>query len=628
METDSALHHVIERLHVSGGFLANESLEFSDKLNCFIGGRGTGKTTALEFLRFALGLLPDAKIHPQRRRAIESLVNDNLGSGRLTIDVRTKTGIEYTAERGVGGSIVVRNRTGEVVPISLDRDEIFSVDVFSQNEIEEIASNAVAQLELLDRFDESNSKRGAREMTELERALEQSGAELRRLDDECDGLRAQASELAGIVEKLKGLTQADGPDADRIAAAHDARATRLRQAQIPDAAILAVQRVMREMNTSMTALRGSMESQFEARISEGVNADVMTEIRDSVQAFESAVSSAITKLGEVASLAQSAIDESRRELASRHAGQEADYASLVAATKEHSERAREREVVQSALATAQSAARELQTKASERETAFASRGELLRRLSEARDGRFSRRRSVAARLSAEFPTLRVTVKQGANLDAYRNFLSEELKGLGLKQGMAADRITTCLLPGELAALAFHNVPEDLAAQSGLDADRSRRIIDALRDGGAVYALEVVDLGDEPCIELRDGETYKEASRLSTGQRCTVILPILLMQSDRPLLIDQPEDNLDNAFVFEAVVAALRSVKNARQIIFVTHNPNIPVLGDADRVFVFESDGRHAGVAQMGTVDECKDAVERILEGGSVAFMQRMKRYGH
>jgi hypothetical protein len=627
METDTP-HHTIVRLHVSGGFLADEQLEFSDKLNCLIGGRGTGKTTALEFLRFALGLLPDAKIHPERRRAIESLINDNLGSGRLTIDVRTKTGIEYTAERGAGDSIVVRNQTGDVVPISLDRDEIFSVDVFSQNEIEEIASNAAAQLELLDRFDESNSKRGARDVAELERALAQSGAVLLQLDDECDALRAQSSELAGIEEKLKGLTQAGGPDADRITAAHDARATRLRQAQVPDAVVLAVHRVMREIGASVTALRSSSESQFDVRITEGVNANVMSAIRDSVREFESAVEGAAATLGEVARRTESAIDTQRQELSARHAIQEAEYASLVAVSQEHSERARERELLQAALTTAHSAARELQAKANERQAAVASRRELLRRLSEARDERFHRRRSVAARLSAEFPMLRVTVQQGANLERYRNFLSDELKGLRLKQGMAADRIATCLLPGELAALVFQNAPDKLAAQTGLDLDRSRRIVDALRDSGAVYTLEVVDLGDEPRIELRDGETYKEASRLSTGQRCTVILPILLKQSDRPLLIDQPEDNLDNAFVFEAVVTALRSVKNARQILFVTHNPNIPVLGDADRVFVFESDGRHAGVAQVGTVDECKDAVERILEGGSVAFRERMRRYGH
>jgi ABC-type lipoprotein export system ATPase subunit len=102
----------------------------------------------------------------------------------------------------------------------------------------------------------------------------------------------------------------------------------------------------------------------------------------------------------------------------------------------------------------------------------------------------------------------------------------------------------------------------------------------------------------------------------------------LTQSERPLLIDQPEDNLDNAFVYDTIVTALRAVKGSRQVIFVTHNPNIPVLGEAERVFVFSSDGQRATLKQVGDVDECKDQIERILEGGREAFLQRKAKYGH
>src|SRR6187402_3364396 len=75
-------HHAVLGLRVTGGFLGGAKLEFADGLNCLIGGRGTGKTTALEFLRFGLGLMPDPKISPQRHRAIEALVKANLGGGR------------------------------------------------------------------------------------------------------------------------------------------------------------------------------------------------------------------------------------------------------------------------------------------------------------------------------------------------------------------------------------------------------------------------------------------------------------------------------------------------------------------------------------------------------------------
>ena len=128
--------------------------------------------------------------------------------------------------------------------------------------------------------------------------------------------------------------------------------------------------------------------------------------------------------------------------------------------------------------------------------------------------------------------------------------------------------------------------------------------------------------------MLDGERYKEATSLSTGQRCTTILPILLLQSARPLLVDQPEDNLDNAFVYDTIVKALRDAAGTRQVLFVTHNPNNPVLGNADRVFVFDSDGEHGRLRATGTVDECREEIESVLEGGRKAFLERKERYGH
>ena len=198
-----------------------------------------------------------------RRRALESLVDGNLGSGRLAIDVHTKAGIGYSAERGSGDAIAVRNELGELVPISLDRDEIFSADVFSQNEIEEIASNAHAQLELLDRFDESANRRLQRELDDLGRLLATSADELRRLDDEIDELRARAAEVAGIEERLRGLTQPEGPDGERLARAHAAKAKRLREQRIPDVALAAVQRAVRDMTAVQSTFRSTVGAVYD-----------------------------------------------------------------------------------------------------------------------------------------------------------------------------------------------------------------------------------------------------------------------------------------------------------------------------------------------------------------------------
>ncbi|MPN07846.1 hypothetical protein SDC9_155118 [bioreactor metagenome] len=132
--------------------------------------------------------------------------------------------------------------------------------------------------------------------------------------------------------------------------------------------------------------------------------------------------------------------------------------------------------------------------------------------------------------------------------------------------------------------------------------------------------------DYPKIELNDHDTYKTTETLSTGQKCNTILPILLLESDRPLLIDQPEDNLDNGYVHNIIVNSVLNVKQSRQLIFVTHNPNIPVLGDAEKMIVLASNGQVAHVQNSGTVDDCKVDIISLLEGGADAFRKRRERY--
>jgi len=621
-------HHSILALRVTGGFVGGANLEFVDGLNCLIGGRGAGKTTALEFLRFGLGLMPDPKASPQRHRSVDGLVKANLGGGRISVDVRTKKGMRYTAGRGANETVQVLNEAGSPVPITLDRDLIFSADVFSQNEIEEIAYSPAAQLTLLDRFSEEDSLKIATELDQIERQLGQSTVDMRRVDQEIDDLRARASELPVIEERLKSLAPVAGPDAEKINHAHLGKAARVREEKLPDLLSLAMQKATREVTTTASALRGTVQAQFDASIRDGANRAVFQPMEADVLAFVQTVGSAVTTVTDAMRTAEARVTAHRASLAAQHVVQEAEYRAIISQSEELGGREAERAALQASLSQANAAVKEQQAKELHRQSLGTARGDLLRRASELRDIRFALRKRVAENLTRQFPSIRVTVTQSAELQRYRDLVADALKGAGVKQGPVAERLSQVFLPTELCEAVIKHDYKGLAQKTGFDDERSRKVVDALGLSGAAYTIEAVEIDDRPCIELLDGETYKEAPNLSTGQRCTTILPILLVQSERPLLIDQPEDNLDNAFVFDTIVTALNAVKGARQIIFVTHNPNIPVLGEAERVFVFGSDGKHASVRQFGNVDECKVEIERILEGGRAAFMKRKERYGY
>lgn len=192
----------------------------------------------------------------------------------------------------------------------------------------------------------------------------------------------------------------------------------------------------------------------------------------------------------------------------------------------------------------------------------------------------------------------------------------------------AAKIAACISPSDLRDAIAQDDVDTLVDRSEINPDQARKIIAALSGGPELYELQTVELIDLPSIELLDVIEYKNSLTLSTGQKCTSVLPILLLDSEKPLLIDQPEDNLDNRFIFTTVVKRLCEVKKNRQMIFITHNPNIPVLGDADKVFVLTSSGQRAAIEKEGSVDTCQREIVTLLEGGEEAFRERRKRYNY
>src|SRR4029077_13274116 len=108
---------------------------------------------------------------------------------------------------------------------------------------------------------------------------------------------------------------------------------------------------------------------------------------------------------------------------------------------------------------------------------------------------------------------------------------------------------------------------------------------------------------------------RDFSRLSLGQQQSVLLALMLSsKSNAPLIIDQPEDNLDGEFIYHSLVPVLRLAKERRQIIIVTHNANIAVLGDAEQIVVFKSTSERAQIVFRGSIDESatKQAACNIL----------------
>lgn len=119
------------------------------------------------------------------------------------------------------------------------------------------------------------------------------------------------------------------------------------------------------------------------------------------------------------------------------------------------------------------------------------------------------------------------------------------------------------------------------------------------------------------------------SKLSMGERAIVLLKILLALDDKPLLIDQPEEDLDNRYIYNELTPAFRNAKTRRQIIIATHNANLVVNTDAEQVIISEHSNGNISY-KVGTLEDLntREGIKALLEGGDEAFKKREEKYGY
>lgn len=217
--------------------------------------------------------------------------------------------------------------------------------------------------------------------------------------------------------------------------------------------------------------------------------------------------------------------------------------------------------------------------------------------------------------------------------AFYEYLRDVYRGSGVRGDVLQKVVNHFASPRELAAELGHRQTgtvsgPNILACLGLSDAATRTLVNYL-NRQALLELQTFELADQPHIELVVGGKPRSIFELSIGQKCTAILTLLLVESDIPLIVDQPEDSLDNKFIYEEVVKLLRREREKRQFIIATHNANIPVLGDAELILALEAEEERGWVEQHDALDnlDVQEAVKKILEGGKEAFERRREKYG-
>ena len=150
----------------------------------------------------------------------------------------------------------------------------------------------------------------------------------------------------------------------------------------------------------------------------------------------------------------------------------------------------------------------------------------------------------------------------------------------------------------------------------------------------ILPLPIIDFKLNVNYGFKPKDVYVERNKLSFGQKTVGALLLIMHGAVKvgdsiPLIIDQPEDDLDNSYIYHMLIKQFNDVKENKQLILATHNPNIPVCGEAENIIILESDGNNGWLEHFGTIDnkDVANGVLKILEGDFEAFKKRAEIYG-
>ena len=607
---------LIEQVQIEDGFLDGVDIRFAEGLNVLIGARGTGKTSLIELIRFALGAT--AFTEDAERRGNQQ-ARSVLQGGQVTLVLRDGDD-RFTVIRGARDE--TPRSTRSIPPVT----------VLAQSEIEAVGAQESGRLRLIDRF-LLNHRDAEWQQRNLISTLRSLTAEIGGLRDELYSLTEQALGMQMVrTERPQALAEQQALFKSIAATAKDHKELADLQAR---AAVLGVRSTVYErtavtLNSFHSELIRVADGLWEIEEwpdSAGAN-DLLKEVRgrrtEAAQALRNTIGiiesaeTGIQELIEQNTATRLITDEKarvyRRTLDELQAGAGAVTRKVEILT--------EREAQLTAL---ENLAKDRAAKVAELQ---ATRRRSFEELEAVRTERFESRMQVAIRLSSELgPQIEVEVVESGMTTGYANIIAAALRGSGLHYNTLAPHFATHMSPLEFVEAVESGDDQAITEAVGVTPERAMNVIAYLRQRNLadVIAAPVEDTVE---LSLLDGVDYKNSDNLSIGQRCTVVLPVLLTGHGELLIIDQPEDHLDNAFITETLVERLCVRGAGDQFILASHNANIPVLGEADLVIRLGSDGRRGFVEHVDKLDApaTVKAITSVMEGGVEAFERRATFY--
>lgn len=618
---------MVRALTMDGGFLTGQGIHFSPNLNCIIGGRGTGKSTTFEAIRCLTG-------HAGSSDVVDSEVWPDL----IDLRVNDQSGQELRMQRRRDCDVEDPDDPDAIIPA-------FAVECYAQSEAATISQSATADpaglLNFLDRF--IDVAVDLKEEEDVRQALLESEGELKKAADFVAQIPQVNRDLQYKKSQLAALEAQKGKEVIAL----------IRKLEQEKEVRLSLRRDLEQLLgvTSNEALReciDSIETSVDPTELTIGNAEYQA-IANQAAAFKTKVIAAEADLEAAAKILGGVIDKQLAVWRLKETAAKTEIDQKRAALETSGVRLDM--VFINSLSTDEAKLteklRKLKTWEPGLERRKKERAELVRKRWDIRQRIATKRTAYGVKASKTLKSvltdLSVSLKfqHSAHSPSGCAVITDAMSWRTSQVPRASLLIETLSLPGLVQAVT----KKDKAAIKGVKAKDGATVfsetdaqilIENLSVPEVIQKLQAVEVSDTPQLivtKLVSGQTrptVRDFSRLSLGQKQSVLLALMLSaESNRPLIIDQPEDHLDSEFIYKTLVPVLRRAKERRQVIIVTHNANIAVLGDAEQIIVLKAQDDTGRIVSRGSIDhvETRQFACDILEGSAEAFRRRAAIYG-
>lgn len=657
--SNTLLHSVTIEQSKYTGRSAPFIIEFNPWLNSIIGGRGSGKSSVLEFIRIGMDRSRDLlnlDSNNEIRRSFESFIKLStsresegvmLGDTKITCEY-ARDGVHYLLQwvKETNAVSIMRNEGGEWVIEDGDAYSRFPIKIFSQKQIFDLAKNPNTLLRLIDESSTVGCQQWRMDWKEKCTHFQTLCSQKRELQSRLSNKNTLLGQLADIEQKIKTIENSGHRDI--LSSYQDFQVKRSGIAQYEtDIENLKIQVdtifdsiPLPELDTTSFDIESNSQSEIVQKL---------TNLSQNLLAFKQSISSATSAMsieldefrrwyaGSEFNLSHISVNEQYNKLIEALTNQginsPSDYAKLI----------NDREVISKSLKDLIA----IETKVSDLDNQIAA---AYQSIIDARKQLTLNRLEFLGQYLSGNDAIKIDISPMCDTDdlerSFRNVIGRS-DGAFSTELFDADRETGFLfslnrnlvsvtkdVDGENIEEWFSHIhqfkSEVLNFGSGeiLKNRIGKRFTDFMsqQQPQMFDAINIWFPEDKLTIKFNDGNRFKDVSQGSAGQKASAILSFLLSYGTEPLILDQPEDDLDNGLITNLIVTKLHQNKASRQIIVVTHNPNIVVNGDSEYVVALEDRGQIVAAAS-GALQEIRvrKYVCEIMEGGEQALQQRYRR---